>query len=86
MGIPRQQRPVVVAAELAVGVVEQQRRLQPFEQALDALDRQGVAGRIVRRAEEERPARIALDLGLQLVDGDLQIGPRRQEARARRRP
>ena len=74
MGIAGEQRPVIVAAELAVGVVQEERRPEPLQEALHPLHGQGVAGGIVRRAEEQRPARIALDLLLQLVHRQPQSG------------
>jgi len=77
----RQQRPVVPAAELAVGVVEEKRRLEALQQALHRFRGQNVARGVVRRAEDQWPARIALDFGLQLLDRDAQIGTGRQEPR-----
>ena len=63
----RQKWPVIVLAELAIGIVEEQGSFQPLQQPLDPLHRQGVARGIVRRAEEQGPPRIALDLGFQLL-------------------
>jgi hypothetical protein len=62
-----EQRPVVEAAELAVGVVEEERPFQALEERSEPFGRQRVPRGVVRRAEEHRPPRIALDLGLQLV-------------------
>jgi hypothetical protein len=79
VGILRQQRPVVPTAELAVGVVEEERSFQTLQQALHLLRRDGASCGIVRRAENQRPARIALDLGFQLLDRDAQVQAGRQE-------
>ena len=77
-----EQRPVVEAAELAVGVVEQERRVERLEQPLDLLHGRRGAGRVVGRAQEQRTAGVARDLGLELLDLQPQVGARREEPRA----
>ena len=60
------QRPVVVAAELAVRVVEQEGRVERPRQTLHDFGISRCPGRVVRRAQEHGPPRVALDFGLEL--------------------